>query len=153
MAEAIGTRTMTRAGILEIKTTETAIPIGISQDRKVATNGMTMGEAIRTAQAGTEDIMKVISIPEIMEVTAIQDTAPTMAQTQAWAWAQEAVTDLAAQRIAMARRATIQEVNMVLVATDPAHTVAVLRTTGIATCMTETTRGWAAADTPTAELV
>lgn len=153
MAEAIGTRTMTRAGILEIKTMETATPIGINQDRKVATNGMTMGEVTRTAQAGTEDTMKVISIPEVMEVIAIQDTAPTMAQTQEWAWAQEAVTAPAVQRIAMARRDTIQEVNMDPVAMAPVHMAAVLRTTGIATCMTETTRGWDAADTPTAELV
>ena len=130
-----------------------AAPTGINQDRKVVTNGMTMGVEIRTPVVAMEDITKAISTLAATEVTVTQVIHPTMDLTPE-EWDREAVMDLEALATAMAHKDTTQAVNMEAAITDQGHLAAVLMAhliIVIAIFTTGITREWDAADILTAE--
>lgn len=93
-----------------------AILIGTGRALKAVINEMSITDkqVTCTAQAVTEDTMKVISIPETTEEIAARDMHLTMDLIPVVWVDQEVATDQEVLATAMEHKATTREVNMVL---------------------------------------
>jgi len=113
-AAPIGTRKMTRTGILDKTMVTAATQIGIHRDRKAVTSAMSMVVLLATEvmtttrQDAMVGIIKVNSTPEI-SATTVTITDQIIIQ----AWVPEAATARVTTEATMTSKATIQEVLMV----------------------------------------